>query len=76
MAFKPFKPTHKIRIRPRQGGVSAIAGRAWWNPEKNQLSIQLNTGISLSWNDDIYIIAVPMDQKDEEDSKDIPVGSG
>jgi hypothetical protein len=61
--FKPRKPDLILKVRLRDGseGTSAVVGVAWLNPE-GHVSITLNPGVTLSWNDGLQITAFPATQ--------------
>ena len=62
MAFKPTKPTHRIKVQDKQTNASGVIGSAWLNAS-GSMSITLNPGVVLSWQDDVRITAFPVDSK-------------
>jgi hypothetical protein len=53
------RPTHNLKIKARSGcreSDSAVVGGAWLNAD-GSMSIQLNVGVVLRWNDDVAITA-------------------
>jgi len=64
MGFKPTKPTHKLRIKDKATKVSGTIGSAWLNAN-GSMSIHLNTGVTLSWKDDVHITAFPVGEEDD-----------
>jgi hypothetical protein len=66
MSRTPTRPTHTIKVMDRatkqKGGR---VGAAWLNKD-GSISIQLDVGISLSWNDGLMITAFENNKDGEE----------
>ncbi len=65
MAWKPTKPTHRIKARTKgETQDTATIGTAWLNENKS-MTIRLNVGVTISWSDDLTITAFPVGEKEE-----------
>ena len=59
-------PHYKLKVKQRNGAVGETeVGRAWVNDD-HSLSIQLNPCVVLSWRDDVYITAFPIEYKEKK----------
>jgi len=65
MSKGPKRPTHTIKVKEKEGSAQGEVGRAWLNDD-GSLSIQLNPGVVLSWNDGLLITAFPRKSSGEE----------
>lgn len=55
--------THNLKVKVKSGhreGSTSIIGGCWLNND-GSLSIQLNVGVTLKWDDNIHITAFPRD---------------
>jgi len=65
MPFKPRKPDYRIKARTKdedghyQTGEVGIA----WRNETGNLSIRLNPGVVLRWDDGLILTAFPVEEK-------------
>lgn len=53
-------PDYKLSLKHRVTGVSGQVGAAW-KDERGFLSVKLNPGVTLSWQDDVYLALFPVD---------------
>lgn len=63
--MKPKRATHDVKIKEKHGKRSGTVGAAWVNDD-GSFSIQLNAGVTLSWQDDVYITVWPRGEGVEE----------
>jgi hypothetical protein len=65
MTRRPTRPTHVIKVMDRSTGrKGGRVGAAWVNPD-GSISIHLDTGVTLSWNDGLMITAFENDRYEE-----------
>ncbi len=65
--FTARSPDYKIKARDKHSKAQTVVGRGWANQD-GSLSIQLNPCVTLSWCDDVFITAFPVDPKEEGDA--------
>jgi len=58
MPFVPRKPDYKIKVQTPQKRSGEV-GIGWLNQD-GSVSIRLNPGVSLRWDDDLSIVAFPV----------------
>jgi len=57
------RPDLRLKVRSRTNlDEQAVVGAAWTNPD-GSVSIRLNPGVTLSWNDGLQITAFPSENK-------------
>lgn len=61
----PKKPTHKLRVKLRDGERAADVG-CGWQREDGSLGIQLNPGVVLKWDDPLFISLFPVEKAPQE----------
>ncbi len=64
--FTARSPDYQLKARDKHSKAQTVVGRGWSN-EDGSLSIQLNPCVTLSWRDEIFITAFPIDPKRAED---------
>jgi hypothetical protein len=65
MAWKPAKPTHRIKAKTKGDTLdTATIGVAWLN-ENMSMTIRLNVGVTIAWNDELVITAFPVGDSEE-----------
>lgn len=52
------KPDFNLSAKPRDGRLGGKVGAGWKNTD-GSISIQLNVGVTLSWNDELFIGLFP-----------------
>ncbi len=63
MSFKPRRPDYRIKVKvPGEGGAYGDVGSGWIG-ESGHISIKLNPGVALRWDDGLILTAFPT--KDE-----------
>lgn len=67
MSWKPAKPTHRIKAKVKDSLDTASIGVAWLN-DNMSMTIRLNVGVSIAWNDELVITAFPVGESDEFES--------
>ena len=53
-------PDFRLSIKHRVTGAAGVVGAAW-KDDRGFLSIRLNPGVVLSWQDDVYINLFPIE---------------
>jgi hypothetical protein len=63
------KPDYRIKVKRRSDekgkGPTNSVGAAWVNEPGGSISIVLDLGVVLSWNDDLLITLFPIDRQEE-----------
>lgn len=68
--FKGRKPDLELSVKLKGGSSTCRnAGRAWMNAD-GSISIQLNPGIHLSWNDGCHISLFPIERRPKKPTDD------
>lgn len=77
----PTKPTHNLSVLDKATGSRGIIGAGWLGPD-GTLTIKLNAGAALRWDDGLTIKAFPVSTKkpmklelatqEDPDERDIP----
>jgi hypothetical protein len=62
----PLPPTHKLRVKEREGKGTNSIGVGWLNKD-GSMRIHLNPCVVLSWTDDVHITLFPIGTKKEND---------
>jgi hypothetical protein len=57
---KSKKPTHLVKVKERNGKGKATIGVGWLN-EDGSMTLSLNPCVVLSWKDDVFINAFPVE---------------
>lgn len=63
-AKKPNQPTHRLRLLDKESGRGATVGAGWLNKD-GHITINLNPGVRLSWDDNVTLTLWPVDPNTE-----------
>ena len=58
--LKGKKPTHKVFVKSKAGPERGEVGVGWIDPY-GTISINLSAGVTLAWNDGLYIRVKPVE---------------
>jgi hypothetical protein len=62
MANGGRKPDFNLSVKPKDGRMGNKVGAAWKNDD-GSISISLNVGVTLSWNDELFIGLFPVEDR-------------
>lgn len=66
MSDFPKPPTHRLRVRERNGKNRGTIGSGWMNKD-GSINFHLHPCVTINWHDDVFLVLYPVgDDHDKE----------